>query len=268
MTKDIDELRKKIRRLRELRERGEISDDAYRRLLREYEERLGHLKERKPSYEKPPTKPWHRSLAIMLVIAIIMAGIGFALGYFARYPEIQTITVTKALTKAITSTKTRYETVTVIITKTAGLTVTKTVTRTVTKTVAASKLSASEIKYLILLSKLASETNILIHKAIACTAWYLSGEIPSEKAVNDLLYYLEVLDELLKEADSVTPPSRFYGIHKRFIDILKDLHGSIKYYIEIISANDRKKLLQEMDRLYKYSDKILEMLSMTLREIT
>jgi len=200
MAENIDELRRKIRRLRELGERGEISDDAYRKLLKEYEERLGHLKERKPAYEKPPTKPWHRSLAIMLVIALIMAGIGFALGYFARYPEIQTITVTKELTKAITSTKTRYETVTVIITKTAGLTMTKTVTRTVTKTVAAGKLSASEIKYLNSLSKLASETNILIHKVIACTAWYLSGETSSEKAVNSLLYYLEVLDEFLKKS--------------------------------------------------------------------
>jgi len=204
----------------------------------------------------------------MLVIAIIMAGIGFALGYFARYPEVRTITVTKELTKAITSTKTRYETVTVIITKTAGLTVTKTVTRTMTKTVAAGKLSASEIKYLKKLSELAYETNHLIHKVIAITTDYLSDAISSGEAVKWLLYDLEALGKLIHEADSVTPPSRFYDIHKRFIGILKDLHGSIKYYIEIIDANDRKKLLREMERLYVYSDEVLKILSMTLHEIT
>ena len=72
----------------------------------------------------------------------------------------------------------------------------------------------------------------------------------------------------LKKAASITPPSRFYDIHKRFIDMSRGFHASIKYYIEIIDANDRKKLLREMERLYVYSDEVLEILSMTLREIT
>ena len=134
MTEDIEELRRKIRRLRELRERGEISDDAYRRLLAEYQKKLRDLSERKPAYEKPPVKQ-HRSLATMLIIATIIAGIAFTLGYSAKAPETRTVSITYHYTRTVTVVKT----ITLTRTKTVIVTIPNTLTKTVilapTKTV-------------------------------------------------------------------------------------------------------------------------------------
>jgi len=125
-----EDVRRKIERLKELWERGKISDDAYRRLLKEYEERLKH-------------KPQHRLPVVMLIIAIIIAGIAFTLGYYARSSATPTVIITTTLkfeyndtkveTIALTNTKIMIVTTPITLTKT--ITVTRTVIRPETTTV-------------------------------------------------------------------------------------------------------------------------------------
>mgnify|MGYP000064708189 CR=1 FL=1 len=83
MSEDAKKLRERIKRLKELYERGEISDQAYDRLLREYLEKL--------RYEEAPRKP---SIKYSYVATIILLIAGILFGYMIRPPEIETVTLT------------------------------------------------------------------------------------------------------------------------------------------------------------------------------
>ena len=83
MSEDAKKLRERIKRLKELYERGEISDQAYDRLLREYLEKL--------RCEEAPRKPSIKySYAAMIILLIV----GTLFGYMIRPPEIETVTLT------------------------------------------------------------------------------------------------------------------------------------------------------------------------------
>ena len=64
------------------------------------------LREKKTVYQKPPIKPQHKSLALMLVISIIIAGVAFGLGYSAKAPETRTVSKTYHYTRTTTMVKT------------------------------------------------------------------------------------------------------------------------------------------------------------------
>ena len=90
MSEDAERLRERIRKLEELRMKGEISESAYDKLLKEYLERLERLE-----YEETPRKPPKRhSYIITIIVAttILVAGAAFTLGYMVKSPETKTVT--------------------------------------------------------------------------------------------------------------------------------------------------------------------------------
>jgi len=134
MAEDIEELRRKISRLRELWESGEISDSVYKKLLEEYRERLRDLKERGIGREELLAKPRSKSLnklwIVMVILVLVNATMGVSMMFRAGYiTERVTITTTahKMITKTITLTVTRTSTPS---TQIAILTVTKIITTT------------------------------------------------------------------------------------------------------------------------------------------
>ena len=122
MAEDVEELRRKIRRLRELWERGEISDSVYKRLLEEYQERLRDLRERGIGREEFLTKPRSKSLnklwVVIVVLVLVNAITGVTMMFRAGHLT-ERVTVTLTTTTHKMTTKTVTLTVTKIVTMTA-----------------------------------------------------------------------------------------------------------------------------------------------------
>jgi len=121
MAEDVEELRRKIRRLRELWERGEISDSVYKRLLEEYQERLRDLRERGIGREEFLTKPRSKSLNKLWVVIVVLVLVNAIMGVTMMFRAghlTERVTVTLTTTTHKMTTKTVTLTVTKIITMT------------------------------------------------------------------------------------------------------------------------------------------------------
>lgn len=122
MAEDVEELRRKIRRLRELWERGEISDSVYKRLLEEYQERLRDLRERGIGREEFLTKPRSKSLNKLWVVIVVLVLVNAIMGVTMMFRAghlTERVTVTLTTTTHKMTTKTVTLTVTKIVTMTA-----------------------------------------------------------------------------------------------------------------------------------------------------
>jgi len=122
MAEDVEELRRKIRRLRELWERGEISDSVYKRLLEEYQERLRDLRGRGIGREEFLTKPRSKSLNKLWVVIVVLVLVNAIMGVTMMFRAghlTERVTVTLTTTTHKMTTKTVTLTVTKIVTMTA-----------------------------------------------------------------------------------------------------------------------------------------------------
>lgn len=102
MSEDAEKLHERIKKLDELRRRGEISEDAYNKLLKEYLEKLERLEHEK-ALQKPPIR-YSYVIAIVIVTIILAAGAAFTLGYTIKPPETKTKTVTERITISVSTT--------------------------------------------------------------------------------------------------------------------------------------------------------------------
>ena len=122
MAEDVEELRRKIRRLRELWERGEISDSVYKKLLEEYQGRLRDLRERGIGREEFLTKPRSKSLNKLWVVIVVLVLVNAIMGVTMMFRAghlTERVTVTLTTTTHKMTTKTVTLTVTKIVTMTA-----------------------------------------------------------------------------------------------------------------------------------------------------
>ena len=122
MAEDVEELRRKIRRLRELWERGEISDSVYKKLLEEYKGRLRDLRERGIGREEFLTKPRSKSLNKLWVVIVVLVLVNAIMGVTMMFRAghlTERVTVTLTTTTHKMTTKTVTLTVTKIVTMTA-----------------------------------------------------------------------------------------------------------------------------------------------------
>ena len=207
------------------------------------------------------------------IIALTFLLIGFLIGSSVSTLQSKqatiTIITTTTETRIIEVTYSKMYTHYVTITQPTLLKQTLTETRMVTTTfLLKGRLSDSEINYLNLLSELVFEARLIIYKASTLLFSYLSGETAPGEAIETLRGYLNDLSKLRERILSVDPPSRFSKAHNRFIHLIEDLQGSLKIYIELIDAGDRKALLKNLEYLSNHYEELSHILcDMIISEI-
>jgi len=208
------------------------------------------------------------------IIALAFLLIGLLIGSFIPITQSKQTTVTITLITTTTEisiieiTHSKIYTHHVTITQPTLFKQTLTETRIVTTTLLfKGELLDSEINYLNLLSELVFETRLIIYKASTLLFSYLSGEIASGEAIEILGGYLNDLSKLHEHILSVDPPSRFSKAHTRFIHLIESLQSSLKIYIELIDASDRRALSENLEYLSDHYDELSHVLHMIISEI-
>jgi len=233
------------------------------------------VKEKPMGFEKITREKVMINRRRFAIIALMFLLIGLLIG--SSVSTLQSNQATITITLITTTTETRIIEVTyskmythyVTITQPTLLKQTLTETRMVTTTfLLKGRLSDSEINYLNLLSELVFEARLIIYKASTLLFSYLSGETAPGEAIETLRGYLNDLSKLRERILSVDPPSRFSKAHNRFIHLIEDLQGSLKIYIELIDAGDRKALLKNLEYLSNHYEELSHILcDMIISEI-